>query len=132
MIINLASAARVVALTALIPGACESQSAYEPARKKLKRAPLLLLLMVGLTGCSYSVSRDVLAYNVCMARHAQEAAVCDGPRLAYELDTTAFQATAAVVSPPSGIRYEAALAAAPISITPTSPRSNPVDSSRNP
>jgi hypothetical protein len=84
MIINRAPVARVVPLTAPILGAC------------------LLVLTITLTGCGTSETRDVLAYDACAARHPQELAICEAPRQAFELDPTAFQATADSVSPASG------------------------------
>jgi hypothetical protein len=87
MIMNLAAAARVVALAGLVPGACVSG------------------VTIALTGCSLTESRDVRAYDACVARHQQELAVCEGPRQAYELDPIALQARADAVSPPVGSGY---------------------------
>ena len=87
MIMNLAAAARVVALAGLVSGASISG------------------ITIALTGCSFTASRDVLAYDACVARHPQEPAVCEGPRQAYELDPIALQARADAVSPPVGSDY---------------------------
>jgi len=56
-------------------------------------------------GCGVPASRDVRAFDACIARHPQEEAVCEGPRQAYELDPPALQARADVVSPPAGGSY---------------------------
>jgi hypothetical protein len=74
----------------------------ESGVEKLKQAISIALLAFAMTGCSYSASRDVRAYDACIARHPQEVAVCEGPRQAYELDPTAFTARAAATSPPAG------------------------------
>jgi hypothetical protein len=87
MILELAAMARAVPLAGLVLGACVS------------------LLTIALTGCGSPASRDVRAYDACAARHPQELAVCEGPRQAYELDPTAFQARADLVSPPAGGSY---------------------------
>jgi hypothetical protein len=60
--------------------------------------PLLITsaLALVLSGCSLVANRDVRAYNACMVRHSQEAAVCEGPRQAYEVDLPEFQAISAV------------------------------------
>ena len=57
-----------------------------------------LLLTIALLGCGSPASRDVLAYDACITRHPQEIALCEGPRQAYELDPTAFEASVAGVS----------------------------------
>jgi hypothetical protein len=87
MIMNLAAAARVVALAGLVLGACVSG------------------ITIALTGCSFTASRDVLAYDACVARHPQELAVCEGPRRAYDLDPIELQARADAVSQPVGSGY---------------------------
>jgi hypothetical protein len=45
-----------------------------------------LSLIVG--ACSLPADREPRAYNVCLARHAQETALCEGPRQAYEVDAS--------------------------------------------
>ena len=70
--------------------------------EKLKELLIASLVTMALTGCSDPASRDVRAYGVCVARHPQEEAVCEGPRQAYELDPIAFQAKADAASPPVG------------------------------
>jgi hypothetical protein len=61
--------------------------------------PLLitLALVLVLSGCGLGANRDIRAYNACMVRHSQEAAICDGPRQAYEIDLREFQAKSAVM-----------------------------------
>jgi len=54
-----------------------------------------------LAGCGLPASRDVRAYDACTARHPQEAALCEGPRQTYEVDTSTFQARAAAFSAPA-------------------------------
>ena len=49
-----------------------------------------------LTGCGLPAERDVRAYDACMSRHRQEAALCEGPRQAYQVDTSASRATASI------------------------------------
>ena len=60
--------------------------------------PLIITsaLALALSGCGLAVGNDVRAYNGCMVRHSQEAAVCEGPRQAYEVDIPEFQAKSAV------------------------------------
>jgi len=87
MILNLGAVVRIPPLTGLMFGTCIS------------------LPTVALTGCGFPASRDVLAYDACAARHPQELAVCEGPRQAYELDPTAFQARADAASPRAGNSY---------------------------
>ena len=51
-----------------------------------------LSLIVG--ACSLPADREPRAYNVCLARHAQETALCEGPRQAYEVDASDIPARA--------------------------------------
>ena len=87
MILNPAGMARVVPLARLVLGACVSG------------------ITIALTGCSFTASREVLAFDTCVARHPQDVTVCEGPRQAYELNPTPFQATADAVSPGPGAGY---------------------------
>jgi hypothetical protein len=48
-----------------------------------------------LSGCSLAAGRDVRAYDTCLARHPQDAVVCEGPRQAYEVDNSILQANSA-------------------------------------
>jgi hypothetical protein len=52
-----------------------------------------------------------------MSRHPQEAALCEGPRQAYEVDTATFQARAAAYGLPAGSSYEELPAAARPALT---------------
>jgi hypothetical protein len=67
--------------------------------EKLKQLIGVSLLTIGVAGCSAPASLDVLAYDACIVRHPQEAALCEGPRHAYELNPTAFQARVAAPGP---------------------------------
>ena len=69
--------------------------------EKLKQLLGVSLLTIGVAGCSAPASLDVLAYDACIVRHPQEAALCEGPRQAYELDATALQARAPAVNQPA-------------------------------
>ena len=75
-------------------------------------------LAIAATGCSFRPSLDVLAYDACVARHPQEIALCEGPRQAYELEPTAFQARAVGINPPADSRYEARSTVTQPAITP--------------
>jgi hypothetical protein len=67
--------------------------------KGLKRLLGVPLLPIALIGCGSPAGRDVLAYDACITRHPREVALCEGPRQAYQLAPTAFQATAAAAGP---------------------------------
>ena len=56
-----------------------------------------LSLIVG--ACSLPADREPPAYNVCLARHAQETALCEGPRQAYEVDASDTRARATASRP---------------------------------
>ena len=62
---------------------------------KVKRLLIVSLLFIILNGCGLAAGRDVRAYNTCLARHPQDAVVCEGPRQAYEVDNSALQANSA-------------------------------------
>jgi hypothetical protein len=62
-----------------------------------------LAVAILLTGCGTPVERDVGAYRACISRHRQEAALCEGPRQAYEIDTATPRATASALNPPVGM-----------------------------
>jgi hypothetical protein len=49
---------------------------------------------VVLAGCALPADRAVRAYDACVARHPQDTVVCEGPRQAYEADTSTLQARA--------------------------------------
>jgi hypothetical protein len=58
----------------------------------VKRLLIVSAFLVVLSGCGVGMGRDVRAYNACVARHPQDAVVCEGPRQAYEVDRTIVQA----------------------------------------
>src|SRR5215831_20773058 len=101
----------------------------ELGRQKLKQLFILSLLAIALTGCGLATSRDVRAYNTCAGRHPQELAVCEGPRQAYELNPTAFEARVAAVNPPDGSNINQ-LSPAPLP-TPAPLHSSSIPSGRN-
>ena len=59
-----------------------------------------LLLIVG--ACTLPADRDARAYNVCLARHAGDALVCEGPHQAYEVDASDIPARATASRPAIG------------------------------
>jgi len=56
-----------------------------------------LSLIVG--ACTLPADRDVRAYNVCLARHAGDALVCEGPKQSYEVDASDIPARATASRP---------------------------------
>jgi hypothetical protein len=68
---------------------------------RIKQLLVLSTLAIVLTGCGLPAGRDVRAYNACVGRHPHEAALCEGPRQAYEVDTTKRQAGAGSINPQS-------------------------------
>ena len=56
----------------------------------VKRLLMVSAFLVVLSGCG--MGRDVRAYNTCLARHPEDAVVCEGPRQAYEVEPTIVQA----------------------------------------
>jgi hypothetical protein len=88
------------------------------------RAPQVKHLLIAstfavvLTGCGLPAGRDVRAYDVCISRHPQEAALCEGPRQAYEVDTSTYQAKATAISPPASSSYAERSAASHPALTP--------------
>jgi hypothetical protein len=49
----------------------------------------------------------VRAYNTCLARHPEDAVVCEGPRQAYEVDPSTVQARSAEGGTPARYGSEA-------------------------
>jgi len=99
----------------------------ESGKFRLEQAkPLLFasVLAIVLTGCGLPAERDVRVYDACTSRHPQEAALCEGPRQAYEVDPSTFQARAAAFSLPAGSSYEERAAAADPTLTPVPLRPN--------
>jgi hypothetical protein len=64
------------------------------------------VLSLIVSACSLPVDRGTRAYNVCLARHPQEAAVCEGPRQAYELGPFSVQARSAAGGPATAYGFE--------------------------
>jgi hypothetical protein len=64
------------------------------------------------SACSLPADRGTRAYNVCLARHPQEAAVCEGPRQAYEVDASDIPARATATRPAAGYLPEGGSAGA--------------------
>jgi hypothetical protein len=62
---------------------------------QVKRLLIVSLLSILLSGCGLAAGRDVRAYNACLARHPQDAVVCEGPRQAYEVDNSVLHANSA-------------------------------------
>ena len=77
--------------------------------QKLLIASALSLLA---SACSLPADRETRAYNVCLARHAQETAICEGPRQAYEVDASDIPARAIANRPAAGYTREVGSAGA--------------------
>jgi hypothetical protein len=61
---------------------------------------IIAALTIVLSACGFPADRAVRAYDACIARHSQDVVVCEGPRQAYEVDTSTYQAQAPLMSPP--------------------------------
>jgi hypothetical protein len=85
---------------------------------RLKHLFIASALTIVLAACGLPAERDVRAYDACMSRDPQEAALCEGPRQAYEVDTATFQARAAAYSLPAGGSDHELPAAAHPALTP--------------
>jgi hypothetical protein len=62
---------------------------------KITVRPVTHLLMASvvamlLTGCGLPAERDVRAYDACISRHPQDEPFCEGPREAYEVETSTY------------------------------------------
>ena len=69
---------------------------------RVKQLLVASALAAVLTGCSLSAGRDVRAYDTCLARHPGDAALCEGPRQAYQLDAATVQLGAGAINRQSG------------------------------
>ena len=72
--------------------------------RPFKHLPIAIsAVSILLAGCSLPAERDVRAYHACMSRHQQDAALCEGPRQAYEIDTSMSRSAASALTqePPS-------------------------------
>jgi hypothetical protein len=65
------------------------------------------------SACSLPADLGTRAYNVCLARHPQEAVVCEGPRQAYEVDASDIPARATASRPAAGYIREGGSAVPP-------------------
>ena len=83
------------------------------------------------TGCGPPIGLDVLVYDTCIARHPKDATLCEGPRQAYELEPTAYQARAAGINPPTDSSYEGRSTVAQPVLTPMPLHPSPTVSGRN-
>ena len=75
---------RSVALRLLSTG----RSGADHTRRLLVASALAIML----AACALPAGRDARAYNTCIARHPGEAALCEGPRQAYEVGDPVLQA----------------------------------------
>jgi hypothetical protein len=94
--------------------------------ERVKHLVVVSALAIVVTGCGLPADRAVRAYNACMSRHPQEAALCAGPRQAFEVDTSTYRATAAAISPQAGNSSEKRSAAAHPALAPVPLHPNPV------
>jgi hypothetical protein len=103
------------------------------AVEQVKHLMIASALAIVLGGCGLPPARDARAYDTCMSRHPEEAALCEGPRQAYEVDTSTYQARAARISPLAGGGYDEGSAAAHPALAPVPLRPNltPVTSDPN-
>jgi hypothetical protein len=100
------------------PAAATIAARGRSGAEQLKHLFIASALTIVLTACGLPAERDVRAYDACMSRHPQEAALCEGPRQAYEVDTPTFQERAAAYSLPAGSSYQELPAAAHPPLTP--------------
>ena len=71
-----------------LPKSGELFTKHIPVKALLILSPLLPLFC----GCAPSPDREVRSFNACLARHPQDAPLCEAPRQAYELDLPAVAA----------------------------------------
>ena len=76
----------------------------------MSRLPILLTIVVLLSGCNLAVERDVLAYNACVTRHPQDVVLCEGPRQAYEINPSGLEASSVAITLPARYGVEEGLA----------------------
>ena len=98
--------------------------------QKLLIASALSLIV---SACSRPADRETRTYNTCLARHPQEAVVCEGPRQAYEVDASDIPARAIASHPAAGYIGEVGSAGAGPALRPVPlhPDRMPVASSPN-
>jgi hypothetical protein len=66
----------------------------EDGKARVKHLLIASAVAIVPTGCSLPTERNVRAYDACISRHPQDAPLCEGPRQAYEVDTSIYQARA--------------------------------------
>jgi hypothetical protein len=83
-------------------------------RDRAMQQQLLIASALSLTvsACSLPADRETRAYNTCLARHSQEAVICEGPREAYEIDASDIPARAIASHPAGGYIREGGSAGA--------------------
>ena len=94
--------------------------------EQVQKLLIALAFSLFVSACTLPAGRDIRAYNVCIARHAQEAVVCEGPRQAYEVDASDIPARATANRPAAG--YISAVGSA----VPPAPRPVPLHPSPMP
>jgi len=102
----------------------------EQMQQQLLIASALSLIV---SACSLPADRETRAYNACLARHLQEAVICEGPREAYESDASDIPARAIASRPAAGYIGEVGSAGAgpALRAVPLHPDRIPVASSPN-
>jgi hypothetical protein len=80
-------------------------AARPAATLAIKRLLIVLVLSVLSSGCGLPMGRDVQAYNTCVSRHPHDTVVCEGPRQAYELETSVIQLRSVASRPAAGYGY---------------------------
>ena len=88
-------------------------------RGKITIRPVKHLLMASmvamlLTGCGLPAERNVRPYDACISRHPQDEPLCEGPREAYEVDMSIYQARAIAITWPAGGSYQPAPTRVPL------------------
>ena len=73
----------------------------KPKTGQARQLLIIAALTIVLSACGFPGDRAVRAYDACIARHSQDVVVCEGPRQAYEVDTSTYQAQAPLISPPA-------------------------------
>jgi hypothetical protein len=79
-----------------------SAAGDELGLRKVRHLLIASAVAILLTGCGLPAERNMQAYEVCLSRHPQEAALCEGPREAYEVGTATYQARATPMVLPAG------------------------------
>jgi hypothetical protein len=98
----------------------------------VQRLLIASALSLIVSACSLPADRETRAYNVCLARHPQEAAICEGPRQAYQVDASDIPAGAIARRPGAGYTSEGGSAVRPaLQPVPLHPVPMPVTSGPN-